>query len=87
MNLRVEPNPSSGRVTFRFDGDAPDDAELAVFDSRGRVVTRIPVASSGRFVEWDGAGATAADMASGVYVVRLVSAGRVLAAASFTRIR
>ena len=91
MNLRVEPNPSSGRVTFRFDGDVSDDTELAVSDSLGRTVARLPVASSKRFVEWDGACATASEMdsglASGVYVVRLVSAEHVLAATSFTCIR
>ncbi|MCH8032090.1 MAG: hypothetical protein IIB09_09810 [Bacteroidetes bacterium] len=87
MNLRVEPNPSSGRVTFRFDGDVSDDTELAVSDSLGRTVARLPVASAERFIEWDGADAAASDMASGVYVVRLVSAEHVLAATSFTRIR
>lgn len=87
IDLRVEPNPSSRYVTFRLDGDVPSDAELTVFDSRGRSLVRLPVAANERSVVWDGTDATASTMASGTYIVRLVSADEVLAASSFTRIR
>ncbi len=87
LNLRAEPNPSSGRVTFRFDRSVPRDAELAVFDSRGRAVTRLPVDPAERFVEWSGSGRSTANMASGVYVARLLADDQVLASTSFTHIR
>lgn len=84
MNMLVEPNPSSGRVTFRFDRDIPEHAQLSVFDSRGRSVTRIPLANETRSVEWNVA---ASEVSSGVYVVRLIADQQVLASTSFTRLR
>ena len=61
MNLSVEPNPSTGRVIFRVDGDVPDDAELlliglvqdqhfapAVPVFLGRVVVQVDVSGVSR---------------------------------------
>ncbi|MDX1439296.1 MAG: FG-GAP-like repeat-containing protein [Rubricoccaceae bacterium] len=85
INMTVEPNPSSGGITFRFDRRIPTDAEVAVYDSRGRSVANISFAGDARSVEWSAMDIS--EIASGVYVARLVSDNQVLASAAFTRLR
>ena len=81
LRLDVRPNPSSGAA--RFVASAPVWGEAVVFDVRGREVRR--VAFSGREAEWDGRDAAGRKLPTGVYVVRLTTAGAT-ATARFTRV-
>lgn len=85
INISVEPNPSSGSVIFRFDQELPDEAELSVFDSRGRSITSLTMEPNSWMIELDAS--QLSDISSGVYLARLTSNERVLASTSFTRIR
>jgi hypothetical protein len=69
IGLRVEPNPSSGRATVRWQQATPGVARLAVLDARGREILSLP--------DRDGiAGAHSAEVDTsilppGVYVVHV----------------
>ena len=79
LGLRVEPNPSTGAVTFRASGEG----DLVVFDARGRRVAQLAM-SAGR-AEWDGR-TGGANAAAGVYLARFRSPSRV-ETVPFTRVR
>jgi len=80
LALTVMPNPSSGPVTVSYHLPRAGDATLAVFDALGR---RVAVLASGAHAAgvhaatW--AAADAGRSAAAVYVVRLETAGRVVA--------
>ena len=69
LTLGAGPNPTRGALTLRWTLPAPADVELTVFDLLGREVARLETSENTPA----GAYATtwAAEVASGVYVVRL----------------
>ncbi|MBZ0269627.1 T9SS type A sorting domain-containing protein [bacterium] len=72
--IRAWPNPSPGRTRFSFDVPAPGQATATVFDAAGRKVRQIfdgRVDASSRELTWDGRDADGANVASGVYYLRL----------------
>lgn len=69
----AEPNPSSGRIEFRAEGDAAGLVTGEIVDLQGRVVHRwspVWVGARGRLA-WDGRGADGARLPAGLYLVRL----------------
>lgn len=85
----VAPNPVRGEANFRYRLGAAATVRLAVFDVLGREVARLDEGARAAGVHqaaWDGRGATGEAAAPGVYVVRLVAGGEVLAR-PFVRIR
>ena len=71
-----EPNPSRNRATVRFSLAEAGDAVLTVYDVQGREVARLSEgarAAGAHEVTW-----ATGDLASGVYVLRLVAGERVL---------
>jgi hypothetical protein len=70
---RAEPNPSSGRIEFRADGDGAGLVTGEVVDLQGRIVHRwSPVWVGARgHLAWDGRGADGARLPAGLYLVRL----------------
>jgi len=67
--VQSTPNPFRGSTTFRFAIPERTDVKLTVYDSAGRLVTRLVEdtrAAGFYLVPWDGSG-----LASGVYFVRL----------------
>ena len=87
LGIRAEPNPSTGQVTFRLTTPPRERRMLVVYDTLGQVVHRRPVQAGTALIEWDGSDGHGQALASGLYVARLEAADRVLAAATFTRIR
>ena len=82
LDLRVWPSPTTGPATIAF--DLPDAApvEVEVFDVGGRLVQRIDLGelgAGGHQVPWDGSDLAGADVANGVYMVRVVSEAQLLA--------
>lgn len=70
---RAEPNPSSGRIEFRAEGEASGLVTGEVLDLQGRVLHRwspLWVGARGRMA-WDGRDATGARLPAGLYLVRL----------------
>lgn len=43
--LLITPNPSSGRVSLQWRGDAPEDADVMLFDLLGKQVLTLPLTS------------------------------------------
>jgi len=72
------PNPSSGRVLFRFGLRQPGAARAEILDARGRLVA-VPVnehLGAGAFSGvWDGLSTTGAHVSPGVYYIRLTVPG------------
>ena len=74
------PNPTNGVAAIEYFVPAPGQAQVEIYDVRGRVVRALalaPEAGSGS-VTWDGRDATGAPVASGVYFVRLKAGERIL---------
>ncbi|NNF57408.1 MAG: T9SS type A sorting domain-containing protein [Rhodothermaceae bacterium] len=71
--VSVYPNPSFGTVTLSIQSEIPQQAEVRVFDSLGRQLTRSSLLLSvGRQeIRWDATG-----WPSGIYTVSLLMAGR-----------
>ena len=70
---RAEPNPASGRIEFRAEGDASGLVTGEVLDLQGRVLHRwspVWVGARGRLV-WDGRDGNGARLPAGLYLVRL----------------
>ncbi|MCX7022443.1 MAG: T9SS type A sorting domain-containing protein [bacterium] len=70
------PNPASGEVTFAFSLAVDGRASLAVYDLAGRRVatlTDTELAAGRHEIAWDASG-----IASGAYIVRLVTDGKTL---------
>lgn len=73
------PNPFNPRTSIRFYLPARSPVQLDVFDVKGALVRRLATGAydaGSHTVEWDGTGADGAPAASGMYVYRLVTAGR-----------
>ncbi len=73
------PNPFNPQTTIDFAVDAAGPVSLRIYDSAGRLVTTLVdgVQSVGRHTAvWDGTDAAGRALPSGVYLVRLQSAGR-----------
>ena len=87
LDLTAEPNPSTNGVTFRLGRPQSKPHTLVVYDTLGQRVGRLPVPAGSRAVPWEGTDSLGQAVASGVYIARLETEGRVLAAATFTRIR
>jgi len=72
------PNPSSGRVLFRFGLGQPGNARAEILDARGRLIA-VPVnehLGAGAFSGvWDGLSTTGAHVSPGVYYIRLTVPG------------
>lgn len=74
------PNPFRPSTTIRFDvgGQKEQTVRLAVYDVAGRLVKTLsngPLAAGSYEVRWDGRDAQNETLASGVYLLRLESAG------------
>jgi hypothetical protein len=80
-SLVITPNPMREAVRVSFVLPAAGGARVEILDVSGRRVREIDLgglaAGPGR-VEWDGRSAAGSPVASGVYLVRVVSAGDVV---------
>jgi hypothetical protein len=75
MRLDLSPNPAAGVVAVRIQGgNIQGSVEAQVFDIRGRIVGRFPVLGSGAAAY--SANVNLRDLASGLYFVRAVVAGK-----------
>ncbi|MEM1055676.1 MAG: T9SS type A sorting domain-containing protein [Bacteroidota bacterium] len=84
LGVRVEPNPSTGQTTARWQQTESGAVRVSVFDTRGREV--LVIADGPRQVGEQSAEIETSALAPGVYVVRLVTeAGRM--SAPFTVVR
>ena len=87
--LDAWPNPSGDVTRFRFRLEAPGEASLSVHDALGRHVRTVAggvLAAGTHEVAWDGRTDAGAPVAAGVYVARLLAAGRTVTR-TFARIR
>ena len=75
------PNPFNPATTIAYAIDTPGRVRIGIYDVSGRLVRVLvdkPYAAAGRYAEpWDGLNQAGSPAASGVYVVRLESAGQV----------
>jgi hypothetical protein len=72
LGLRVEPNPSSGKVVFHAAGRTADPAVLEIVDTSGRRVHRSAIrALAGDRIAWNGLDDRGRPVAAGVYYARL----------------
>lgn len=77
--LRIEPNPSFGRLQLVVEDGATGLTEADIMDLQGRVVRRLGpvwVGPRGR-IEWDGTDASGSRVSGGVYLARLKRGGKV----------
>ncbi|MDX1440349.1 MAG: T9SS type A sorting domain-containing protein, partial [Rubricoccaceae bacterium] len=75
----IYPNPFNPETSIQFSIPNRGEVELAVFDTKGRLVRRLIRATraGGNYTErWDGRDVNGETVASGVYFVRLVWSGR-----------
>ncbi|NOT34771.1 MAG: hypothetical protein HOP12_11450 [Candidatus Eisenbacteria bacterium] len=75
--LRVAPNPSRGPQELRFDRPLAAAAHIEVLDVLGRRRGSRTVAAGALSWRWDGRDDLGARVASGVYLVRVATAGHV----------
>jgi len=77
--VRIEPNPSRGRVAFVYDAPGEALTGVEVLDLQGRLVQRLDQARAstpGAWV-WDGHDSRGRPVAAGVYLARIVRGDRV----------
>jgi hypothetical protein len=75
--VSVSPNPFNPATTIAFDVAGGETATVAVYDMRGRLVKHLGAYGPGSHrVYWNGTGITGSTMASGVYVMRMMSGGK-----------
>jgi predicted outer membrane repeat protein len=73
----VSPNPFASSTAIEFSLDAPSPVSLTVHDASGRLVTTIldgPWGAGTHTATWNGRDARGAEVASGVYFLRLEAA-------------
>lgn len=78
LELRAAPNPFNPSVTFTFRLPAAGDAELSIFDLRGRRVAVLvdgPVGDVERTATWHGRDEAGREVPAGTYVARLSANG------------
>jgi len=79
--LGATPNPVQLGARFRFSLPRASRVSLAILDVSGRKVCTVWDGERGpgdQFVEWDGRGSNGRPLGSGVYIVRMNAAGRLL---------
>lgn len=77
--LRIEPNPSFGRMQLVVEDGSTGLTEADILDLQGRVVRHLGpvwVGPRGR-IEWDGTDASGSRVSGGVYLARLKRGGKV----------
>jgi len=75
------PNPFNPRTTIRYRLPAAQEVTLAVHDLRGRLVRVLAegcLAAGEHSATWDGLDRRGAEVAAGIYLLRLQSPGGVL---------
>ena len=77
--VRVEPNPSRGRVAFVVDDAVSDVTAIEMLDLQGRIVRRLapPSPGSGTSIAWDGLDAMGQRVPPGIYLARISRGARV----------
>ncbi|MCB1185086.1 S8 family peptidase, partial [bacterium] len=74
--LQAFPNPGSTRIRFRAaTGVLPGDAQLAVYDLRGRCVRRLAGADAAGVLQWDGRDGGGRRLAAGAYLAVVRTGG------------
>lgn len=79
--LPPAPNPTSGATEFRFALPVASNADLTLYDLRGRLVRELHhgwTATEPVVAVWDGTDERGAEVAQGLYVARLTYPGRVV---------
>jgi len=79
IRLQASPNPFNARTKVHFALPQAGQATLAVYDLKGRRVRTLldgPIRAGKHSVSWDGRDGRGADVASGVYLYRLVAGKR-----------
>lgn len=71
------PNPFNGRTIIEVSGDLPENQVLNIYDIAGRLVSDLPLNNRGRVV-WDGTDRNGAEVAAGIYFVKLSNSGSVV---------
>ena len=77
--LAPSPNPMHGQTEFRFSLPADSNAELALYDVRGRLVRDLHhgwTSAESTVAVWDGTDDNGNQVATGMYVARLTYPGR-----------
>jgi hypothetical protein len=74
--VRVEPNPSFGRVQFVSEGGAQGLSAVEILDLQGRVVRALVPDTAGARLTWDGRDARGLKVPAGVYQARMHRGGR-----------
>jgi hypothetical protein len=74
----------AGFISFSYNGNSRlvKDSNIRLYDTKGRFITEIPVSTKG-VTNWT----PPADMASGMYIARLISGNRFLDTTSFSIIK
>jgi hypothetical protein len=78
--LEIGPNPTAGGAWLRFGTDRAAGVDVSVWDAAGRCVRRIDAGRLGpgaHALEWDGRDARGRSCATGLYLIRLETGGRV----------
>ena len=78
LEVRAEPNPSSGRMRFAIRDELPGVRDVSVMDVQGRTVRHLSTgwAQGESSVLWDGRDDHGAQLAPGVYLVHVRSGER-----------
>jgi len=85
-NLTNHPNPfnPSTEITFNLDTQITDSFEIQIFNSKGQKITTLPINLSTSHqisnIEWNGKNSLGKSCPSGVYLYKLISGNKELAA-------
>jgi hypothetical protein len=75
--LELVPSPSRASVTIRYSLPERGPASIRIFDVAGRLVHAVDAPSSRGDLTWDGTDGSGAQVAPGVYFVRITAGGTV----------
>jgi hypothetical protein len=90
MTLRALPNPSSGQTVFRFATREDGAIQANVYDPTGRLVRALGgkwLPAGPHELSWDGLDDSGRDVATGTYLVRLVTESGLRASQRITLVR
>ena len=88
--LAAFPNPFNPKTTLRFALEAPARVDLAIYDTRGRLLRRLAAGqlpAGQHSLDWDGRDAAGRELSSGIYLARLLQGGRPAEERKLTLIR
>jgi hypothetical protein len=79
VQMLISPNPAGDKILVRFSEAVEQGTRMEIFDMTGRLQKTLDVAGDNTFIE-----VATAEFSNGIYLCRLTSEGKLIAAEKFS---